>query len=159
MDEQTRQWFVDTVREKRALMWRVAYGLLRSGADAEDAVSSAVEAAWKRLDRLRSPEALPVYLMKSAVNAAKSQLRHRKRTAPLEPLENSLPAKEEGGIGAYVWGMEEKFRVPLLLKYGENMPEKEIARILGIPRGTVSSRISRGLDMLRREMKEDEGHA
>ena len=55
--------------------------------------------------------------------------------------------------------LEEKYRLPLLLKFDEEMQEKEIAAILHIPRGTVSSRICRGLELLRKEMnREDAGH-
>jgi len=159
MDEQTKQQFVDTVREKRELMWRIAYALLKNEADAEDAVSSAVEATWKWRHRLRSPEALPAYLVKCTANAAKSQLRKRRFTVPLEPYEAMLQAPEEQDIAHTVSGLPDKFRIPLQLKFGEDMTEKEVARVLGIPRGTVSSRISRALDMLRKEMKEEMGHA
>ena len=44
------------------------------------------------------------------------------------------------------------------LRYGEDMPVEEIARALHLPRGTVSTRISRGLKMLRAQIeKEAEG--
>ena len=160
MSGKSERLFVETVREKRGAMWRVAFHILRSEADAEDAVSSAVEATWKRLDRLRDAGALPAYLMRSTVNAARDELRRRRHTAPLEPLEDRLEApKAERGIADYVSGLAEKFRLPLLLKFDEELQEKEIARILRIPRGTVSSRISRGLEILRKEMqKEASGH-
>ena len=159
MDEQTKRRFTEAVQEKRTLLYRVAYGITRSEADAEDAVSSAVEATWKHIERLRDPEALPIYLMKSTVNAARGILRKRKHTVPLETMENTLAAdKRDEGIGELVAGLPEKYRLPLLLKYGEDLPEKEIAALLHIPRGTVSSRISRGLALLRTQMKEEMGH-
>lgn len=45
-------------------------------------------------------------------------------------------------------------RVALQLRYGENLQLKEVCRILGLPKGTVSARISRGLHILRQEMEE-----
>ena len=59
MSEHTEQLFIDVVRTRRQAMWRVAYSLLRSEADAEDAVSVAVESVWKHLPRIRTEEALP----------------------------------------------------------------------------------------------------
>lgn len=157
MDE---QFFVETVQARRRAMWRVAYGILRSEADAEDAVSCAVEAVWRQLPRLRSPEALPVYLMKSVVNAARSECRKRRYAITVETLPKRAAEASEEDIVGYVSHLEEKYRLPILLKYGENLPEKDIAAILRIPRGTVSSRINRALAMLRREMeKEESGHA
>ena len=159
MDEQMKHRFTETVQEKRALMYRVAYGITRSEADAEDAVSAAVEATWKRMERLRDPEALPIYLIKSTVNAARGILRKRKHTVPLETVENTIAAdRQDAGIADMLAGLKEKYRLPLLLKYGEDLPEKEIAQLLHIPRGTVSSRIARGLAQLRIEMKEETGH-
>ena len=157
MNDSIGQLFIETVQARRQAMFRVAFSLLRSGADAEDAVSAAVESTWRHLPRIRTKEALPAYLMRSVINAAHDELRRRKRTVPIEPLENVLEAPEPGrGIADYVAGMDEKYRLPLLLKYDEEMQEKEIAVILRIPRGTVSSRIARGLEMIRKDMKKED---
>ena len=157
LDELREQRFVAAVRERRQAMWRVARSMLHSDADAEDAVSAAVEAAWRHLVRLRSPDALPAYLMRCTVNAARDELRRRRHTVPLEPLEAVLEAPAaDRGISGYLSHMDEKYRLPLLLKFDEELQEKEIALILHIPRGTVSSRISRGLEMLRRDMDKEE---
>ena len=95
--------------------------------------------------------------MRSVINAAHDELRKRKRTTSIEPLKNVLEAPPaERGIADYVTGLEEKYRLPLLLKFDEEMQEKEIAAALRIPRGTVSSRIARGLEMIRKEMKKEE---
>ena len=94
-------------------------------------------------------------------NAAHDQLRRRRHTTPLEPLENVLEAPQaDRGIADYLTALEEKYRLPLLLKFDEEMQEKEIAAVLHLPRGTVSSRIARGLEMLRKEMnREENSHA
>lgn len=157
MSDTAEQLFIDAVQGKRQAMFRVAYSLLRSETDAEDAVSSAVESTWRHLPGIRSKDALPAYLMRSVINTAHDELRRRKRTVPIEPLENALEAPEKDrGIADYVADMDEKYRLPLLLKYDEEMQEKEIAAILRLPRGTVSSRISRGLEMIRKELKKEE---
>ena len=157
MNEQSERLFIDAVQNRRRAMFRVAYSLLRSEMDAEDAVSSAVESTWKHLPRIRRKEALPAYLMRSVINAAHDELRRRKRMVTIEPMGDALRAPDKDpGIADYVSHMDEKYRVPLLLKYDEGMQEREIAVILRLPRGTVSSRIARGLDMIRKEVKKEE---
>ncbi len=161
MDVQREHSFIEAVQDKRKAMWRVAYSILKSEAEAEDAVSAAVENTWRNLYRLRSLEALPVYLMKSTINAAKREWRRRKRMTFSENFDAYLPPveAENGDITDYLNELDEKYRLPLLLKFGENLLETEIAQVLGLPRGTISSRISRGLDMLRRGIeKEDSRH-
>lgn len=161
MEEQLERYFVETVRQKRRMMYHIALGLLRSDADAEDAVSQAVEAAWRHLPRLRHMEALPVYLVKSAINAAKDELRRRKKAGLSEDALDTVAAPQQGSpITHYVSSLPEKYRIPVLMKFGEDMTEKEIAAVLRLPRGTVSSRISRALTILREEIrKEEEGRA
>lgn len=160
MNSPDEQFFVDTVRAKRQALWRMAFYLLRSGADAEDAVSCAVESTWRHLHRIRTRDALAAYLMRSVMNAARDELRRRRHLTPMEPLEGVLEAPErDRGIADYVTGLDEKYRLPLMLKFNEELQEKEIAFILRLPRGTVSSRISRGLEMLKKEMiQEESGH-
>ena len=157
MSDQNEQLFIEAVKARRQAMWRVAYNLLHSDADAEDAVSSAVESTWKHLPRIHTKEALPAYLMRSVINAAHDELRKRRHTTPVEPLENVLEApKTDRGISDYLTALDEKYRLPLLMKFDEEMQEKEIAAALHLSRGTVSSRIARGLDMIRKEMKKEE---
>ena len=90
MDREKEQAFIRTVRERKDQLYRVALGYLHSAQDAEDAVSDALEATWISLDRIRSGDALPAYLIRCTINAAKTQLRKRKRTEPLEPYREIL---------------------------------------------------------------------
>lgn len=153
MEQEREQAFIDAVREGKHRMYRVALGYLHSPQDAEDAVSEAVEATWKKLKHVRDPEALPAYLVRCTVNAAKGQLRKRKRTEPLEDWKDTLAVGDSGDpITDYLTGMKEKDQLLLVLKYQENLREAEIASILKIPRGTVSSRINTLLGRIREEM-------
>ncbi|MDD3412064.1 MAG: sigma factor, partial [Eubacteriales bacterium] len=64
--------FARAVWEQRGALYRAALAILSSPADAEDAVSAAVEAAWKHLPGLRNPDALPAYLLRCTVNSARA---------------------------------------------------------------------------------------
>ena len=158
MDAKKEQAFVDAVRERSRQMYRIAMGYLHSGPDAEDAVSDAIEAAWKSLKRIRSEDAIPAYLVRCTINAAKMELRRKKRTEPIEPYQESLAAPDPGNrITDYLSGLREKDQLLMILKYRENLREAEIAQILHIPRGTVSSRLNRLLSRLREDLTgEDE---
>ena len=48
MSDKNEQLFTEAVQERRQAMWRVAYSLLHSDADAEDAVSNAVESGQRK---------------------------------------------------------------------------------------------------------------
>ena len=135
----------------------IAMGYLHSAQDAEDAVSDAIESAWKNLKRIRSNDAIPAYLIRCTINSAKTELRRKRHTEPLEPYQESLVAHDPGNpISDYFSALQEKDQLLLILKYQENLREAEIASILHLPRGTISSRLSRLLDRLREEMKKEE---
>ena len=148
--------FLDTVRKNRDRMYRVAMSYLHTGADAEDAVSAAVEAAWTHFWKLRNPDALGPYLIRCVINASKNELRRRKRLVPLDSVQESLITDRTGDLlFEYICGLEDKYRIPLILKMQERMTEKEIAEVLRVPRGTVSTRISRALNELRKQMAKE----
>ena len=148
--------FLDTVRKNRDRMYRVAMSYLHTGADAEDAVSAAVEAAWTHFWKLRNPDALGPYLIRCVINASKNELRRRKRLVPLDSVQESLITDKTGDLlFEYICGLEDKYRIPLILKMQERMTEKEIAEVLRVPRGTVSTRISRALNELKKQMAKE----
>ena len=83
-------------------------------------------------------------------------LRKKKRTEPLEPYQETLAVGESGDpITDYLSGMKEKDQLLLVLKYQENLREADIASILNIPRGTVSSRINTLLGRIREQMSKE----
>ena len=157
MENSKEQAFVDTVQARSHQLYRIAMGLLHSSQDAEDAVSDAMEATWKNLWRIGNEAAIPSYLIRCTINAAKMELRHRRHTEPIEPYQECLTAPERGAnLTDYLSGLKEKDRLLLILKYQEELPEAEIAAILRIPRGTVSSRLSRLVNRLRADVLKEE---
>ena len=152
--EKRKRLFVQTVREREKSLYRVAYVMLRRSADAEDAVMEGIEAAYRRLDYLKDDAALPAYLMRCTVNACHNALRRRKRETVIDVCEVYKPAYHpEMPIWTYLMGLEEKYRLPIAMRYGEDMSLAEIAQALRIPQGTVSTRISRGLKTLRDQIE------
>lgn len=157
MSNGKEQAFVSAVQERSHQLYRIAMGYLHSAQDAEDAVSDAIESAWKNLKRIQSNDAIPAYLIRCTINSAKTELRRKRYTEPLEPYQESLVAHDPGNpISDYFSELREKDQLLLILKYQENLREAEIASVLHVPRGTVSSRLSRLLDRLREELKKEE---
>ena len=107
MEYEKEQAFINAVRGRREQMYRIALGYLRNSQDAEDAVSDAVEATWKSLKRIRNADALPAYLIRCTINAARYQLRKRHKTQSAEQFSEYLAAgdvfckteMQKGGCG------------------------------------------------------------
>lgn len=155
--EQLDQRFIDALTQHRGGMYRVACMMLRSAHDAEDAVSQATMKAYLRLNSLKDWGKVRPWLMRITINACHGTLRRRKRESLLgeaQPRDNAAP--EEMPLWMYLDMLPENQRVVVALRYGENMSLEEIAAVLRMPKGSVSSRLSRARRLLAEKLREEE---
>ncbi len=127
--------------------------VLRDPQDALDATQNALIAIARGVDRFDGRAAFTTWMYRVATNAALDEGRRRsRRPVPVE----DLPAGADPGSGteivvgaaidvhAALARLPEEFRVAVVLRDLEDLDYAEIASILGIPPGTVRSRIARG---------------
>lgn len=128
--------------------------LTRSDADAADAVQEALLAAWRGLDGLRDPDAFPAWFRRLVVRSAVRVSGRNGRVVELD-LATPAPAGEldralEHRTLARAFGrLEPKDRVLLTLHHFWGLPIAETAGHLGIPEGTVKSRVHHAMARLR----------
>jgi RNA polymerase sigma-70 factor (sigma-E family) len=143
---------------------RLAYLLTGDMALAEDLVQDAFVRLAGRLVHLRDPGAFDAYLRRTVVNLANSHFRRRKvERAYLQRAKGSVEvhAAAPGGERTVedrdeVWGalrrVTARQRAALVLRFYEDLSERQVADILGCRPGTVKSLVSRGLETLRDEI-------
>ena len=141
--------FDDLFADEAAPMVRLAISLVDSPERAEEIVQDAFEktlVAWRRLDR---PGA---YLRSAVVNGCRSELRRRRvmRRAPLPVADERLASPTETYLLDALARLTPRRRIALTLRYYADLPESEIADVMGARLGTVKSLISRGLADLRK---------
>ena len=146
----------------RGLMYRVADSILHNRQDAEDAVHNAFLKIIKKFSRFQNTPAqdLASQIVVIARNEAISLLRKRKGDAPLEEQDGLAEPSE--AVSDYHALVDSFTRLPrtyravmemkLLLGYSDG----EIAAKLGLSKSAVSTRVSRGRQMLR-DIVEQEG--
>jgi len=155
--QQREQNFTEAIRRHRAAMFRVARAMLRSDADAEDAVSAATLSAWQHLSSLREWDSVRPWLMRITVNACHGILRRRKREVPMDAqvfLEPPSPP-EETPLWMYIEMLPRDYATVMQMRFGEGMTLEEICAALHLAKGTVSSRITRGKQELKRLMERE----
>ncbi|MBE0475690.1 MAG: RNA polymerase sigma factor [Coriobacteriia bacterium] len=134
-------------------MYATAYGVLRSGWDASDAVQDALAEAYAKIGGLRDPRAFPAWLSRILVNKCNTILRKRRRlvvtAAPPESEAFTYVGREDGlDLMAAVHGLDADHREVVALRYFRDLTLAEIANTLGCPVGTVKSRLNRALGKL-----------
>lgn len=156
--------FEEFVRARSGALYRTAYLLTGSRADAEDLVQVALVklyVGWRKVDRTRSPEA---YARRVLVNAFISGRRPARFTreklvdAPPEPFgpDGAGPADLETGLTLWplVRELPPRQRAVVVMRYVGDLSEAEIADALGMAPGTVKSTASKALKNLRARMVE-----
>ena len=134
--------------------YRLAQGILRHPADAQDAVQQAAVKAWAALDRL-PPGRERAYFARIVINECRNIQRRRRRETPVPdiPDRGSPPGDRE--LARAIDALPEDLRLPLLMKYMEGYREREIAAALGIGIPAVKSRLYRARRQLERTLKEE----
>ncbi len=148
-----KQQFTAAVLEAEPTLYRVAKTMLGSDADCADAAQQAILRAWEQLGTLRRPQYFKTWLTRILINECTSILRLRQRFAPYEPEQAEAIAApvpdDHNDLYAALAALDEKYRLPVTLYYLEGFRTREIAGMLGIPEGTVKSRLNTARGQLR----------
>ncbi len=157
-----REAFGDLVARYQGLVAGVAwrYGSRRD--DVEDAVSEVMIKAYRNLHQYRPDHPFSTWLYRLAVNHVLDLARRSKK----EKLRAEMPEQLADGAPSAGEGMETRERAELLrqalreidprhrqvifLVYVEGMRVDDAARALGLPEGTVKTRLMRGRDAIRK---------
>lgn len=156
------------VRTYQQDVYRLALSILDDASEAEDASQEALLAALRALDSFQGSSSLRTWLYSITVNVCRTRLqRHRSRERLTKILGEvlrvrSMPSVEEDAIqhesNETLWHaiheMDEKYRIPVVLRYYHDLPVAEIANILQIPEGTVHSRLNKARKQLHAILKE-----
>jgi RNA polymerase sigma-70 factor (ECF subfamily) len=165
--------FTKIVRAYQRPVFRVAYGLTRNTADADDLAQETFVRAYQAIDRFRVGEPLYPWLARIATNLAFSLFRRRKRR-PETALEPMVEAGAQWGVDddpaehAAAGERNEQVRVAfeklspehqsvLSLRAVQDLSYQEIALVLRVPPGTVMSRLSRARAELKRLLDGSDG--
>lgn len=129
---------------------RLGYGLTGNWAEAEELAQVALVRAYWRWPILRRLDRPVDYTRKVLVNRYRSLLRRARvearHTRGIRPRSAGQPADHDGSLvlWAAVRRLPPRQRVVLVLRYQEDLPEAEVARLLGLSVGTVKSRPAAG---------------
>ncbi len=166
--------FTALVQRQSRFVFRVAYAVLLNAHDAEDVVQETFlklyrNRGWQDLENERA------FLARVAWRIA---VDHRPRTAPrMVPFDSSEvsdpPSRQPGPeqalqaanrhavVHSMIDALPEELRLPLVLSAVDELNSREIGRVLGIPEGTVRTRLQRARQLLRQKLSalEEASHA
>ena len=161
--------YEEIVQRYQQVAFRTAYVITGSAADAEDAAQEGFVKAYRALDRFRLGAELRPWLLRIVANEARNRARSAGRRERLElrviegfrpgdaapsPEAVAVASDERRRLLAMLNGLADEDRLVITSRYFLELSGEETAAALGIPEGTVKSRLSRALARLRARVEE-----
>ena len=162
--------FEPLVEKYRERVWRLAFNVLRDREDAWDVAQEAFIRAWQALPSFRGQSAFYTWLFRIVMNAAADRVRQRAARGRafgtervpetdwervmvdpgVAPDELARRAEERARLLRALDALPAHHRTIIMLSDLEGLSYREIAEVLGIPMGTVMSRLHNARKRLRR---------
>lgn len=151
-DASLQREFEERLSDCPTLAYRVALGVLRNPAEAEDVAQDAMLRAYRNFHRLRDRDRFRAWLVRTAWRLALDRIRaagrreRRERVATENcfggDVETIAAGREiEEQVAAALDQLPEKLRLVMVLAAIEGYNTREVATLLGLPEGTVKSRL------------------
>ncbi len=151
--------FTAYMHARQPSLLRTAYLLTGDRHTAEDLVQTALAKLYLSWDKVRRRDVVDGYVRRILVNEHNSLWRRawkrREITSDELPDHGDLDAYDDGrsrALWEFVSSLPHRQRAVIVLRYYEDLPEADVAEMLGVSVGTVKSQVSHGLDRLRQEL-------
>jgi RNA polymerase sigma-70 factor (ECF subfamily) len=162
--EEPADTFAALTRRDVDRAFRLAWAILGNDEDAQDATQDALTAAWQQRRSLRDPDKLEAWLSRILINKCRDRLRSRGRSRDrVRSIELvALPAVADGShttadrdeLGRALESLNPDQRIVVILRFWADLTVDAIADRLGVPPGTVKSRLHHSLNALRSTLEE-----
>ena len=148
--------FESIVKKYEGMIAGIIISMIGDKDDADDIGQETFIRFYKSMNKFRGESKLGTYLARTAINLSLNEIKRKKRR-----IFNSVDSENDSILGSYndehqrdteelvnkaLGQLDPKFRSILVLRHIQGFSTKETAEILGLPIGTVLSRLSRGQD-------------
>jgi RNA polymerase sigma-70 factor (ECF subfamily) len=138
--------------------------MLSSTEEAEDIVQETFVRVYQHRQSFNFKHCFSTWIYTIALNLARNELRKRKKFKFFEisemqgnekefAVDAKIPSRLPQVLDKAIRGLPEKYRIAFILRDVEEMPYEEVAKVLGVPLGTVKSRVNRARLMLRDKLQ------
>jgi RNA polymerase sigma-70 factor, ECF subfamily len=162
--DQEDEAFESLVRRQSRFVFQVAYAMLRNSYDAEDVAQETFmslyrSGAWQEMKDERAFLARATW--RQAIDRLRANPRHNTDSANIlldlpsheeGPEQTLLAADQQAAVHRLIDALPEELRQPLALSTVQELNSREIAAILGIPEGTVRTRLMRARQILKQKL-------
>ena len=148
--------FTQLMKRNLKDMYQVAISILHNDEDAADAIQDTIFVCWEKIHTLREPKFFKTWMTRILINNCFDIRNKHKMEIVYEENDEAVSYDEYNmELKEALISLDEKYRIPMMLFYGQGYHIKEIAKILHIPVSTIQTRLARGREQLARYYKEE----
>lgn len=155
-----KEWFTSQVHEHQDELYRLAYHILRSREDAEDALQESLFRAYSNLWQLKQPKYFKTWITKILMNACFELQRKRKNILDIDEYKEAIGTSEDITTAIVmekaIQELDEVNRQIIFMFYYEDYSVKEISEVLNVSVMNVKQRLSRSRKMLKTILEDRE---
>lgn len=164
-DSSAIERFVQTYQQD---VYRLALSILDESDEADDVTQEVFLSALRALESFRGNASLKTWLFSITINICRTRLQRSKSRGRLyqvlqslfygdqdQPESEAMQNESDDALWQAIHTLDDKHRLPIILRYYHDLPVAEIAEALGVPIGTVHSRLNHARDRLRTLLKDE----
>lgn len=132
-------------------MYKVAVAILMNDDDASDAIQDTILTCWEKIHSLRQIKYFRTWMTRILINKCYDIRRKHSSIVSFEEYQNAEPFAEDTynlELKEALSVLDEKYRIVIMLFYGEGYHMEEIAKILKLPKSTIQARLQHGREKL-----------
>ncbi|MEG2812288.1 MAG: sigma-70 family RNA polymerase sigma factor [Clostridium sp.] len=154
----SKKEFEEFVVENQIYLYKMAFTYLKSEEDALDIVQESILKAYKSLRKIENKNYLKTYVTRIVINTSLTYMKKEKRTLTYSPeilgdMVDKMDRVEDIEVNINV--LDDELRGIIVLKYYYGYTIREVSEILLIKESDVKNRIHKALNLLRKDIKED----
>lgn len=163
VDDELEREFEARIADCSTLAFRVAFSVLRQQQDAEDVAQEAFVRAHCHFRKLRNRESFRAWLVRTTWRLALDHRRGEQRRSARQnahaistihvPAGAVAPAELSAALWEAIDALPEKLRITIVLSAIEGHDIADVARLLGVPEGTVKSRLHHARQRLQERLR------
>lgn len=149
-----KEAFTELVQLYLKDLYKTAIAILMNDEDAADAIQETLLICWDKINQLKNEKYYKTWMIRILINNCYAIRSKHSKELPVEQVtvdEYIEPMEEKDNEEEFreiLSVLDEKYRLPLYLFYGQKYKIVEIAKILGVPKSTIQTRLARGRKQL-----------
>jgi len=141
-------------------LFKIAYMYLKNKDDALDVIHESILKAYKSIESLMELENIDKWFIRILINTSIDYIRKSSKTILVEDKDMEVlinkSKNQEDGFNLLIQNLNEELRLIIVLKYFHGYKIREISEILNLKESQVKNKIHKALNLLRKEIEEEE---